>query len=129
MFGQVKMNQNFTTDSENEISLYNCYFCKQNIDRYEIEEHFATFHKFESFEHICEVCNKAFGAQNNLIKHIESVHNNAKKSGVKMNSFEDGKSKFLEFMTNFESENDALKLLDLINENLEQFIEIELRLN
>ena len=125
MFGQVKMNQNFisTTDSENEISLYKCYFCQQNIDRYEIEEHFATIHKFESFEHICEVCDKAFDTQTNLIKHIENVHNHAKKQPglVKMTSFEDGKSKFLEFITNnFESENDALKLLDLINENLEE---------
>ena len=70
--------------------MYNCNFCEQNIDRYEIENHFVTFHKFR-------------GTANN--RKQKSNHLEAK-----MKSFEDGKSKFLQLMTNFESEKDALSL-------------------
>ena len=97
-------------------SLYKCYFCKENVDRYNIEEHFKTIHKFKSLDHACEFCDEVFDTQNDLIKHA-GVH--SEKSESKLNSFEEGKSKFLPFMTSFTSEDDAFRLLDWINENLE----------
>ena len=51
-----------------------------------------------------------------MIKHV-GIH--ADKLDSKLNSFEEGKSKFLPFMTSFNSENDAFRLLDWINEHLE----------
>ena len=58
---------------EEKTSLYKCYFCKLNIGRTEIEEHFETIHMFESSDHICNLCDKKFDTQNELMKHIESV--------------------------------------------------------
>ena len=98
-------------------SLYKCYFCKENIDRYNIEEHFKTIHMFKSLDHICEFCDEVFDTQNDLIKHAHIHH--AEKSGSKLNSFEEGKSKFLAFVTSFNSEDDSFMLLEWINESLE----------
>ena len=98
-------------------SLYNCCFCNQRINRYSIEEHFKTIHMFKSFEYICEFCNEIFETQNDLIKHV-GIHD-AKKSESKLNSFEEGKSKFLALVTSFNSEKESFMLLDWINESLE----------
>ena len=103
-----------TMGSVNE-TLYKCYFCKEIIDRYNIEEHFKTIHMFKSSDHICEFCDEIFDTQNDLIKHAD-IH--SEKSESKLNSFEEGKSKFLPFMTSFNSEDDAFRLLDWINENV-----------
>ena len=97
-------------------NFYKCYFCKENIDRYDIEEHFKTVHMFNSLDHICECCDEMFDTQNDLINHAD-IH--ADKLDSKLNSFEEGKSKFLPFMTSFICEDDAFRLLDWINENLE----------
>ena len=98
-------------------SLYKCCFCNQRINRYSIEEHFETIHMFKSLDYICEFCNEIFETQNDLIKHV-GIHD-AKKSESKLNSFEEGKSKFLAFVTSFNSEKDSFMLLDWINESLE----------
>ena len=80
-------NRNLSKEaSYDEENFYKCHFCEQNIDRYDIENHFVTIHKFK------ETKEKS--------NHVEA----------KLKSFEDGKSKFLHFMTNFESEKDALSL-------------------
>ena len=97
-------------------NFYKCYFCKENIDRCNIEEHFKTVHMFNSLDYICECCDEMFDTQNDLIKHV-GIH--ADKLDSKLNSFEEGKSKFLPFMTSFIYEDDAFRLLDWINENLE----------
>ena len=98
-------------------SLYNCCFCNQRINRYSIEEHFKTIHMFKSLDYICEFCNEIFETQNDLIKHV-GIHD-AKKSESKLNSFEEGKSKFLALVTSFNSEKESFMLLDWINESLE----------
>ena len=98
-------------------SSYKCCFCNQRINRYSIEEHFETIHMFKSLDYICEFCNEIFETQNDLIKHV-GIHD-AKKSESKLNSFEEGKSKFLAFITSFNSENDSFMLLDWINESFE----------
>ena len=38
---------------------YKCHFCQQNIDVYDIEKHFATFHNFKTSvesEYVFEFC-------------------------------------------------------------------------
>ena len=106
-------------------TLYNCYFCKQNIKRSFIEEHFKIIHNFESSDQICQVCENSFENKNDLTEHVQNVHVDNEQiqnqPKAKMDSFEEGKSKFLHFMANFKSLDDALKILDWVsNENLEE---------
>ena len=103
-------------------TLYNCYFCKQNIKRSFIEEHFKIIHNFESSDQVCE---NSFDNKNDLMENVQNVHIDKEKiqnqPEAKMDSFEEGKSKFLHFMANFKSLDDALKILDWVsNENLEE---------
>ena len=90
--------------------MYNCNFCEENIDRYYIENHFVTFHKFRGSDH-------------------KQKSNNVE---AKLKSFEDGKSKFLQFMNNFESEKDALSLYYWIKrdslEVLKLFVQDDLKI-
>ena len=72
-----KMN-NINHKKENR--LYKCHFCQQNIDVYDIEKHFAMFHKFRRLfesEYICEFCDdfEEFPSQTNLFHHIQNTHN------------------------------------------------------
>ena len=90
--------------------MYNCNFCDENIDRYYIENHFVTFHKFRGSDH-------------------KQKSNNVE---AKLKSFEDGKSKFLQLMNNFESEKDALSLYYWIKsdtlEVLKLFVQDDLKI-
>ena len=65
-------------------NFYKCYFCKENIDRYNIEEHFKTVHMFNSLDYICQCCGEMFDTQNDLIRHV-GIH--ADKLDSKLNSF------------------------------------------
>ena len=85
------INRNISNEvSYEEENLYQCHFCDENIDHYDIENHFVSIHKFKD-------------ARNNPKEKSNHVE-------AKLKSFEDGKLKFLSFMTNFESEKDALSL-------------------
>ena len=107
-------------------SLYKCHFCQQNIDVYGIENHFATFHNFRNAvksEYVCEFCDdfEEFHSQTNLFHHIQITHNlinNDKDEEIsKVDTLEEGKSKFLKFIVNFNSQEDVFNLLQWIKLN------------
>ena len=111
-----------------ENRLYKCHFCQQNIDVYDIEKHFAMFHKFRrSFEseYVCEFCDdfEEFESQTNLFHHIQDTHNLTNDKEIKseaianVNTLEEGKSKFLQFIVNFNSQDDVFNLLQWIKFN------------
>ena len=108
-----------TQNHENEYileekSLYKCHYCKQKIDRSDIEKHMMIFHKFiiSENENLCEVCDIFFDASNYLLEHIQNVHERENPNEpVELESLEDGKSKFLKLMSNFKSQEDAFNLL------------------
>ena len=97
-----------------EKSLYKCHYCKQKIDRNDIEKHMMIFHKFiiSENENLCEVCDIFFDASNYLLKHIQNVHEGENPNEPEeLESLEDGKSKFLKLMSNFKSQEDACDFL------------------
>ena len=126
-----------TNQKDEKNSLYKCHFCQQNIDVYGIEKHFATFHKFKhsnSFEseYICEFCDddniEVFFSQTNLFHHIQNTHNlddmNDKEiihseAGISniIDTLEEGKSRFLQLIVNFNSQEDVFNLLKWIKSN------------
>ena len=102
---------------EEKNSLYKCHFCQQNIDVYDIEKHFAMFHKFRgSFEseYVCEFCDDSeeFQSQMNLFYHIQNTHNL-----TKVVTLEEGKSRFLQLIVDFNSQEDIFNLLQWIKHN------------
>ena len=115
---------------EEENSLYKCHFCQQNIDFFGIEKHFATFHKFKSSfesEYVCEFCDddtiEVFYSQTNLFHHIQNTHNLMNDQEIKLeaisevDTLEEGKSRFLQLIVNFNSQNDVFNLLQWIKCN------------
>ena len=119
----LPINSNF--EEKTNGFMYKCHFCKETIDGYNISNHFEKFHKFPSPEHICEFCETdkvvGFQTKNDLLKHIQSDHNlieeNPNQSEVKVKNLEEGKSKFLQFVNNFDSDKDAFSLLHWIKYN------------
>ena len=98
--------------------IYKCHFCPRNIKLHNIDKHFKIFHKFgqSDIEYYCEFCDsqEVFLTRDDLLEHIyTAVQHMARKSipESKMESLEEGKSKFLHLMSNFESQNDAINLL------------------
>ena len=97
--------------------IYKCHFCPRNIKLHNIDKHFKIFHKFghSDTEYYCEFCDsqEAFLTRDNLLEHIHSVQHIAEKAipESKMESLDEGKSKFLHLMTNFESQKDAVNFL------------------
>ena len=110
----MKVNSNQKQINESK-SLYKCHYCKQKIDRNDIEEHLMIFHKFiNSDENVCLVCDLVFNEYDHeLLEHIQNVHEgeNQTKSAVEIESLEDGKSNFLELMSNFKSQKDVFNFL------------------
>ena len=97
---------------------YKCHFCPRNIKLHNIDKHFKIFHKFghSDIEYYCEFCDsqEVFLTRDDLLEHIYTdVQHMAGKTipESKMESLEEGKSKFLHLMSNFESQKDAIKLL------------------
>ena len=100
-------------------SLYKCHFCQQNIDVYGIAKHFAMFHKFRgSFEneYVCEFCDdfEEFQSQTSLFHHIQNTHNLTNDQEIQsegnVNTLEEGKSRFLQFIENFNAQEDVFNL-------------------
>ena len=122
MQGNVSKN----SDCEGIEKMYRCHFCNLNIERYDIENHFDKFHKFRSPsppEHVCGFCeDQVFNSKNDLLKHNKYVHDYDEEmqmySEARVETFEEGKSKFVQFMTNFNSEDDAFSLLNWIKNSL-----------
>ena len=61
----MNSNQNHGNESKQEEKyLYKCHYCKQKIDRKDIEKHLMIFHKFISSdgnnEPVCLVCDLVF---------------------------------------------------------------------
>ena len=113
---------------EEKNSLYKCHFCQQNIDVYDIEKHFSTFHKFKSSiesEYVCEFCDdfEEFHSQTDLFHHIQNAHNLVNDEEIQpttitnVDTLEEGKSRFLQFILNFNSQEDVLNLLQWIKYN------------
>ena len=106
---------------QEEHRFYKCHFCQQNIDVYGIEKHFVTFHNFKnSFEneYICEFCDddvdkiEVFNSQTDLLDHIQITHNSEEeKIQPEVDSLEEGKLKFLQWIVNFKSQEDVFNLL------------------
>ena len=98
---------------KNKTDLYKCHFCPQNMELYEIEKHFKTFHKFRSShdEYYCEFCDsdEVFHTKDDLLEHIHSIQHIAEKAipESKMECLDEGKLKFLHLMSNFKSQKDA----------------------
>ena len=104
-------------------NLYKCHFCHENIDVYGIEKHFATFHQFRNSsksEYICEFCDdfEEFNSQTNLFHHIQNTHNVINDEKIQkeanVNTLEEGKSRFLQLIVNFNSQEDVFNLLQWI---------------
>ena len=124
---------NISQEFDNPIKkkdFYNCHFCPQNMELYEIEKHFKTFHKFRCSddEYYCEFCDsdEAFQTKDELLEHIHSIQHIAAKAipEPRMESFDVGKLKFLNLMANFKSQKDAINLLFWIKCNdTETFLE------
>ena len=124
---------NISQEFDNPIKkkdFYNCNFCPQNMELYEIEKHFKTFHKFRCSddEYYCEFCDsdEAFQTKDELLEHIHSIQHIAAKAipEPRMESFDVGKLKFLNLMANFKSQKDAINLLFWIKCNdTETFLE------
>ena len=122
MQGNVSKN----SDCEGGGKMYRCHFCNLNIERYDIENHFDKFHKFRSPspEHVCGFCeDEVFNSKNDLLKHNKYVHDYDEEmqmyfAEARVETFEEGKSKFVQFMTNFNSEDDAFSLLNWIKNSI-----------
>ena len=97
--------------------IYKCHFCPRNIKLHNIDKHFKIFHKFghSDTEYYCEFCDsqEIFLTRDDLLEHIHSIEHMAEKAipESKMESLDEGKSKFLHLMTNFESQKDATNFL------------------
>ena len=122
------MEINMINHKNEENILYKCHFCQQNIDVYDIRKHFSMFHKFrDSFEseYVCEFCDEfeEFESQTNLFHHIQDTHNLTNDKEIKseaityVNTLEEGKSRFLQFIVNFNSQDDVFNLLQWIKFN------------
>ena len=109
-------------------SFYKCHFCQQKIDVYGIEQHFATFHNFRHScerEYICEFCDdfEEFHSQISLFHHIQNSHNLMNEEEIQseaianVGTLEEGKSRFLQFIVNFNSQEDVFNLLEWIKCN------------
>ena len=86
-------------------------------DVYGIEKHFATFHQFRNSsksEYICEFCDdfEEFNSQTDLFHHIQNTHNL-----TKVVTLEEGKSRFLQLIVDFNSHEDIFNLLQWIKHN------------
>ena len=97
---------------------YKCHFCPRNIKLHNIDKHFKTFHKFghSDSEYYCEFCEsqEVFLTRDDLLEHIHSADQHMAEKAIpetKMESLEEGQSKFLQLMSNFESRKDAINLL------------------
>ena len=104
-------------DHQEKNNLYKCHFCHENIDVYGIEKHFATFHQFRNSsksEYICEFCDdfEEFNSQTNLFHHIQNTHNL-----TKVVTLEEGKSRFLQLIVDFNSHEDIFNFLQWIKHN------------
>ena len=110
--------------------MYKCHFCQENIDVYGIDNHFATFHKFRhssESEYVCEFCDdfEEFHSQTNLFHHIQNTHNlkndmeiqSEEAAVLKVDTLEEGKSRFLKFIVDFNSQEDVFNLLQWIKSN------------
>ena len=65
----------------------------------------------ENNENICLVCDLVFN-EHELLEHIQNVHEGENQNKPKeIESLEDGKSKFLDLLSNFKSQEDAFNLL------------------
>ena len=124
----MKTNMVDINQRDEEKSFYKCHFCQQKIDVYGIEQHFATFHKFtNSFEreYICEFCDdfEEFHSQISLFHHIQNSHNLMNEEEIQseaianVGTLEEGKSRFLQFIVNFNSQEDVFNLLEWIKCN------------
>ena len=114
---------------QEENNLYKCYFCQEIIEVYGIEKHFATFHKFRNSresEYICEFCDdvEEFHSQTSLFHHIQNTHNltndtemQSEVAKLKVFSLEEGKSRFLQLIVDFNSHEDIFNLLLWIKHN------------
>ena len=117
-----------TNQKDEKNSLYKCHFCQQNIDVCGIEQHFATFHKFRySFEseYVCEFCDdfEDFHSQTSLFHHIQNSHNLKNDEEIQseaienVDTLEEGKSRFLQLVVNFNSKEDVFNFLQWIKSN------------
>ena len=121
----MKSNTININHKEEKHSLYKCHFCQQTIDVYEIEKHFSTFHKFRSYaesEYVCEFCDdfEDFHSQINLFHHIQNAHNlmdDQSEEIAKVDTLEEGKSRFLQLIVKFNSKEDVFNLLQWIKFN------------
>ena len=114
--------------TEEKNNLYKCHFCQQNIDLHDIEKHFTTFHKFRrsiESEYVCEFCDdfEEFHSQTNLFHHIQNTHNlvtdkeTPPTAITNVDTLEEGKSRFLQLILNFNSQEDVFNLLKWIKFN------------
>ena len=124
----MKSNTININHKEEKNSLYKCHFCQQTIDVYEIEKHFSTFHKFRSYaesEYVCEFCDDfgEFHSQTELFHHIQNAHNLVNDKEIQptaianVETLEEGKSRFLQLIVNFNSQEDVFNLLQWIKYN------------
>ena len=115
-------------DKEEKNSLYKCHFCHQNIDVYDIEKHFDTYHNLRSSietKYVCDFCDdfEEFHSQTNLFHHIQNTHNLVNDQEIQseaienVDSSEEGKSRFLQWIVNFNSQEDVFNLLQWIKYN------------
>ena len=114
--------------NEDRNSLYKCHFCQQKIEVYGIEKHFSTFHNFRSYfesEYVCEFCDdyEDFHSQTNLFHHIQNTHNlvtdkeTPPTAITNVDTLEEGKSRFLQLIVKFNSQEDVFNLLQWIKFN------------
>ena len=124
----MKTNMININQKDEEKRFYKCHFCQQKIDVYGIEQHFTTFHNFRhSFEreYICEFCDdfEEFHSQISLFHHIQNSHNLMNEEQIQpeaianVGTLEEGKSRFLQFIVNFNSQEDVFNLLEWIKCN------------
>ena len=113
---------------EEKNSLYKCHFCQKNIDVHGIEKHFTTFHNFRiSIEsnYVCEFCDdfEEFHSQTNLFHHIQNTHNLINNEKIQseaipsVDTLEEGKSRFVQLIMNFNYQEDVFNLLQWIKFN------------
>ena len=124
----MKTNMVNINQRDEEKSFYKCHFCYQKIDMYGIEQHFATFHKFRHSyerEYICEFCDdfEDFHSQTSLFHHIQNFHNLKNDEEIQseaienVDTLEEGKSRFLQLIVNFNSKEDVFNFLQWIKSN------------
>ena len=124
----MKTNMININHKEANSCLYKCHFCRQNIDVHGIEKHFATFHNFKSSlerDYVCEFCDdfEEFHSQTNLFHHIQNTHNLINEEIIQseeianVDTLEEGKSRFVQLIMNFNSQEDVFNLLQWIKCN------------